>query len=472
MTLRDEPTIERSRPPSVDFDVETTESDRAIWQSTEGSDISVEADASAKPVLTDLDSETDRLIVQYFGDVRQFALLTRAEENALWQRIEHLKKRVRRALYTTPICLITLHNLRQQVAEGEHSLCHIVAETTSVVDPHPAQQAPFAASLVSLQELTRRLQSAKTRKRSCVTSPSQTRRAMRLECSALWHQLIETYEALGLQPNDYEELRLALETAFRNQPDNLAVQAAYRAWERAQRALEEAKAQMLRANLRLVIYVAKRYRNNDMSFLDLIQEGNIGLMRALEKFDPSRGFKFTTYAHWWVRQAMGRALTEQCRTIRLPSHVVERKNKLRAARTKLWQVNTREPTSQELSAELGLTVLEVETLQETRQVMIRLGEPLSEEGQRLEEVMEDEHSSNPEIVVEEREMQQRVADCLKGLPDREAHILRLRFGLGTDNCHTLREIGELYGLSRERIRQLGDVSAQETAWPQARCFTY
>lgn len=121
-----------------------------------------------------------------------------------------------------------------------------------------------------------------------------------------------------------------------------------------------------------------------------------------------------------MRQAIGRALTEQRHTIRLPSHVVERQNKLRAAKTKLWQVKKREPTSQELSTELGWAPSAVEALQETGQVMIRLHEPQSEEGQRLEEAMEDERSPNPEIVAEEREMQQRVTDCLKGLPDREA----------------------------------------------------
>jgi RNA polymerase primary sigma factor len=159
-----------------------------------------------------------------------------------------------------------------------------------------------------------------------------------------------------------------------------------------------------------------------------------------------------------VRQAIGRAIDDQSRTIRLPSHVVERKNKLRAAETKLWQVYKRVPNTQELGVELGWTPQEVETLQDTRQVMVRLHEPLSEDGQLFEEMVEDEQSLEPDVVVSQRELQERLADCLSDLTEREADILRLRFGLDTDHAHSLKEIGDLYGLSRERIRQLETIA--------------
>ena len=454
MKLQYEPTIERLRQPPDDQRVGGTEPGWAIWQATDGKDVPIEDEAQPKPVLTEPAPATDSLVAQYFGDVRQFALLTRTEEEALWRHIEHLKKRVRRALYTAPICLSTLQKLWQRVEQGDLSLRHVVAETPSITDPNPAQVAPFEASIRSLQELTRRLQRLKARQQRCVANRSQARRAMRQACADVWHQWIATCEALRLQPSVHEELHRALGAALRDQPDDLALRAARRGWSRTQGALEEAKAQMLRANLRLVIYIAKRYLNDEVPFLDLVQEGNIGLMRGLEKFEPSRGLKFATYAYWWVRQAIGRALVEQRRTVRLPGHVVERKNKLRAAKTKFWQVYKRAPTPQELSAELGWPPQDVEILQDTGQVMVRLHEPLSEEGRRLEETMEDQQSPDPYAVVAQRELQQRMAACLSGLPEREAHILRLRFGLDTDRPQTLSEIGDLYGLSRERIRQL------------------
>jgi len=459
--LQYERTTERLRLPPDDSRADGIEPDREIWPTAHGNDVPVEEDARPEPVLTEFDPETDRLVAQYFGDVRQFALLTRAEEAALWQHIEHLKKRVFRALYTAPVCLPTLQNLWQQVERGELSLCHVVDETTSRVDADPAASAPFEASILSLRELTRCLKHLKARQRRCVASRSQRRRFMRQERAELWRQWIATCEGLGLQPSAYEELCRALEAALQDQPGDLALRASYRGWSRTQHALEDAKAQMLRANLRLVIYMAKRYRNDEVLFLDLIQEGNIGLMRALEKFEPSRGLKFITYAHWWVRQAIGRAIVEQRRTVRLPVNVVERKNKLRVAETKLWQVHMRAPNPCELSAELGWAPQAIKGLQDTGQVMVRLQEPLSEDGQRLEEAMEDEQSPDPYAVVAQRELQQRMADCLSGLSEREAHILRLRFGLGTDRPQSLREIGDLYGLSRERIRQLESVALKK-----------
>ena len=454
MKLRYEPTTERWRQSPDDPRVGGTEPGWAIWPTPDGNAVSVEEEAQPKPVLTESDPETVSLVTQYFGDVRQFALLTRAEEEALWQHIEHLKKRVRRALYTAPICLPTLQKLWQRVEQGELSLRQVAAETPSIGDSNPAQVAPFEASIRLLQELTRRLQRLQTCQQRCGAHRSQVRRAMRQACAELWHQWIATCEALGLPPSVHEELHRALEAALRDQPDDLALRAARRGWRRTQGALEEAKAQMLRANLRLVIYIARRYLNHEVPFLDLVQEGNIGLMRGLEKFEPSRGVKFATYAYWWVRQAIGRALVEQRRTVRLPGHVVERKNKLRAAETQFWQVHKRGPTPEELSVELGWPPQDVEMLQDTGHVMVRLQEPLSEEGRRLEETMADPQSPDPYAVVAQRELQQRMADCLSGLPEREAHILRLRFGLDTDRPQTLSEIGALYGLSRERIRQL------------------
>jgi RNA polymerase sigma factor (sigma-70 family) len=216
---------------------------------------------------------------------------------------------------------------------------------------------------------------------------------------------------------------------------------------------------MLRANLRLVIYVAKRYRGQGVSFPDLIQEGNLGLIHALEKFDAHRGWRFITYAYWWVRQAISRAIIEQPRTVRLPNHVVERQHKLRAVEKQLEAAHDRPPTVQELSVASGWTPEEVEALRGAGGSILPLQHRLTEhEDRELLEVLTDSQVSKPEDVVAMAQCQQRVSACLARLTEREALVLRLRFGIGTDHEYTLQEIGDRLGVSRERVRQVEGIA--------------
>jgi RNA polymerase primary sigma factor len=387
--------------------------------------------------------ETAGLIAQYFGDVRQFKLLSSAEESGLWQQIERRQVRLHRVLWTAPVFLPTVVQMWQSVQEGTISFQQIVAADTTASDLSH-QQAQFEVALEALQALAAEGPQSVGRARAM----SRQDRASR---GRAW---IATCETMNLSPWVYETLALALAEALQQKPDRPTLRLAHHAWVCARRRLDQVKAQMLRANLRLVIYVAKRYRDQGVPFLDLIQEGNIGLMRAVEKFEPERGLKFVTYAHWWVRQAISRAVIEQRCTVRLPGHVVERKNRLRSESDKLWQVHGRQPTTQELSLALGWKPEEVEGLQAAGQVTLQLYEPMMEDGRKLADIIEDQETPLPDARVEDRELQRRIEACLAHLSERESQIIRLRFGLETDRAHSLKEIGDLYGLSRERIRQL------------------
>jgi RNA polymerase primary sigma factor len=422
------------------------------WETSEADEeepVSMEHSDLPETLMTEADPELDQLVAQYFGDVRKHALLSWEEEKALWQRIESLKRRVRRALFMSPVCWPALQGMWQQVQREELSPREVLSDSPETPHDEAMLRAQLDTFMLSLEALAVRLQPLRRQKPGRIESAPK-----RQEVVSVWHEWIAMCEAMPLQPSVYETLRRDLDAALSVAPDEAALRAAHSGWNRAQQALEQAKARMLQANLRLVIYIAKRYRNEEVLFLDLIQEGNIGLMRALDKFEPDRGLKFVTYAHWWVRQAIGRAIIEQRRTIRLPSHVVERKNKLRTAETKLWQVLKRAPTVTELSGELGWTPQDVTALNSARQVMVRLHEPMTDEGQRLEETMEDHQTPELDVLVAQGELQHHVAACLSDLPERESHILQLRFGLNTDHPHSLKEIGDIYGLSRERIRQL------------------
>jgi len=257
-----------------------------------------------------------------------------------------------------------------------------------------------------------------------------------------------------LHPHVHEAMREALEDARRAQPEDPALQVAYRTWMHAQRELDQAKAQMMQANLRLVIHVATRFRDRGVPFLDLIQEGNLGLMRAVDKFEPRRGLRFVTYAHWWIRQAISRAIGEQYRTIRLPSHVIERKSKLHTAATKLWAHQGRAPHVQELGATLGWSPQEVEDLLISVQPLAQLQQPITDDGDALQDVLADTEAPQPDELVAEEQMRRGVEECLVHLTEREAFIVRLRYGLDTHEPHSLQEIGDLLGVSRERVRQL------------------
>jgi RNA polymerase primary sigma factor len=401
----------------------------------------------------DQDEEYNNLVARYFSDVRRFSLLNPAAERALWQQIETTHQRVRRVLYLAPTTLPTLKRFWHQVEHAEISLEQVLREVGETEAERTRRRAQFGEGVIYLQELEVQFRKLHSRAHS-TTQSSQKYHTLHRQRAELLRQWIDTCETLDLHPHIFDAIRLALEVELQSQPDSPALRATLVAWVRTSRQLDQVKTQMIRANLRLVIHVANRYRGRGVPFLDLIQEGNIGLMRALEKFEYHRGLKFVTYAHWWVRQAISRAITEQYRTVRLPNHVVERKNKLRAVVDRLWGLYGRPPSVAEISAALEWTAQEVEELQTAIQPIIRLHQPIADDGSLLADILEDQQAQKPEEMLAEEQLQRRLADCLDSLTEREAFILRRRYGLDCEHPHTLQEIADILGLSRERVRQL------------------